>query len=353
MPDLVVLDDGRIMGGGQRFALRLCAAISADRQRWDVTIACPGGSALADEAGRLGVAVADVPFPDPAGRALAHWPGAVARMRTLLRASPPRTVVLANAVRASAVAILAGASRRGPLLHVMHERESAARGSVRRVLPHFGVLVAVGAATAAAYREALGASARIEQVNNFLLATELDRLMALRGEVPGGEPPDVGVLSRLIPAKGVLELVEELAEVPDAWSCLLVAGTRQDEAYAREIEATVRANGLDGRVELLGHLADVTRLIGRVDVLVVPSVGGEAQPTAVLEALAAGRRVVVREHVWSSDFAGLPVRRYGSTGELGAALRARDPAAPPDLVAARFGTEQAVAGIARAASRAS
>ena len=108
--------------------------------------------------------------------------------------------------------------------------------------------------------------------------------------------------------------------------------------------------GLAGRVELLGHVADVTDLLRRVDVLAVPSTGGEAQPTAILEALAAGRGVVVRRHVWSPDFEGLPVRSYRSAAELSRALGERDEPAALDLLARRFGPVQAVDAIEQAAA---
>ena len=348
MPDLVLLDDARVLGGGQRFALRLAEAVPSARPGWRLVFACPSGSALAEEARARGAEVVPVPFPDP--RAVARWPGAVRKLRAVLRTASADTIVVSNAARASAVAILAGAGRSLPLVHVMHERESAARPSVKHVLPRRGAVLAVGSSTADAYRTALGDRARVEQVNNFLVESELRRLSELRVEWRASAPPALGVLARLIPEKGVVELVDELAASPEAWSRLLVAGERQDEDYARAVERTVVERGLAGRVELLGHVADVTDLLHRVDVLAVPSTGGEAQPTAILEALAAGRGVVVRRHVWSPDFEGLPVRSYGSAAELSRALEEPDEPAALDLLARRFGPAQAVDAIERAAA---
>ena len=44
--------------------------------------------------------------------------------------------------------------------------------------------------------------------------------------------------------------------------------------------------------------------LGSIDALVVPSVGKEAQPTAIIEALAYGVPVVVRDPLYSPDFDG-------------------------------------------------
>ena len=347
MADLLLLDDARVLGGGQRFALRLAEALPSERPGWGLVFACPPGSALAEEARSHGAEVVPLPFPDP--RAVARWPGAIARLHALLRTASPDTVVVSNAARASAVAILAGAGCSLPLVHLMHERESAGRPSVRRVLPRRGAVLAVGSSTAAAYRAALGERASVEQVNNFLLERELRRFAELREGWEAGAPPALGVLARLIPEKGIAELVDELSGSPRAWSRLFVAGAPQDADYVRAVERTVVERGLEGRVELLGHVADVTDVLRRVDVVAVPSTGGEAQPTAILEALAAGRGVLVRHHVWSRDFDHLPVRSYGSAEDLGRALEARDEPAALDLLAARFGPAQALDAIERAA----
>src|SRR3954465_14424253 len=73
-------------------------------------------------------------------------------------------------------------------------------------------------------------------LNNFLAPAELEALVAARSERPPAVLPVLGVLARLIPEKGVLELVEELSRCGDRWSELRVAGARQDSDYAAAIE---------------------------------------------------------------------------------------------------------------------
>lgn len=319
--ELWLLDDARIMGGGQLFALRLARYVLSQRGRSSVRIVCPAGSDLARRAEDLTIPVYDMDFPAPGA-----LPVVVARAVTLRRMVHGREVlVVAGSARCQAVAAAAGLGPR--LVHLMHEQESASRSSVRLVQRHIGRVVAVGANTARAYRSAA--------LRNFLLDEDFDRLGAVAHRLCDGT---LGVLARLIPEKGVLELIAELRDVSD-WQRLLVAGPAQDADYA----ARVRASAGE-RVQLLGEVADPLDLLTRIDTLVVPSVGQEAQPTVIVEALAAGKPVIVREPVYSSDFAGLPVFAYG---DLGTAIRqslAAD-AADQRVVRDRFGAAQALAVI--------
>jgi glycosyltransferase involved in cell wall biosynthesis len=229
-------------------------------------------------------------------------------------------LVVAGSARCQAVAVAAGFDE--DLVHLMHERDSAERLSVRLVQRHRGRVLATGAVAAEAYGSA--------SIRNFLLDEDFDRLAA----VP--EPPGdgtLGVLARLIPEKGVLELVESERSAP-----LLVAGDEQDAAYASRVRAVAGPN-----VTLLGRVNDVPSFLAQIDTLVVPSTGHEAQPTVILEALAAGRPVVVRQAIYSHDYDGLPVFPYG---DLRLAVeRARDAPVDRERVRERFGAAQALAGL--------
>lgn len=331
---LWMLDDGGlVLGGGQLFALRL--ARTAGRP---VMLACPAGSPLAVAADAAGLPWTDVPFPAPAPvQALALRRAA----RRLGAVVPREAVVLSGAVRASLVAGLARLRTDLPVVHLLHERDSAARAAVRLALRRSRVL-AVGAVAAQTYRDALP-GARVVQVNNFLAPDELAPLAAVRRGRNGGGV--VGVLARLIPEKGVAELVDELAAQPEAWTQLRVAGARQDEGYARDVEARILRSGLADRVTLLGALHDVPAFLGGLDALAVPSTGREAQPTTILEAVAAAVPVVCRRPIMSPDFLGLPVDPYDTPAELAAALAA--PGAPATLleIERRFGVAQVLAAL--------
>lgn len=327
---LWLLDDGgAVLGGGQLFALRL--ARSADR---DVVLACPAGSPLAHAAEAQGTPWVDVPFPAPQPAQALALRNAARRLGAVV---PDDAAVLSGAIRASLVAGLARIP--GPVVHLMHERDSAARASVRVALRRSRVL-AVGAVGAQAYGSALP-QARTVAVNNFLADDELARLAAVRRERTGGV---LGVLARLIPEKGIAELVDELAEIPDAWAELRVAGARQDEGYAREVQERAARAGLADRVTLLGPVDDVPAFLGAIDTLVVPSTGREGQPTVILEALAAGAPVVVRRPIMSPDYADAPVTAYDGAPELATALAQRG-SADLTMLQERFGVGQVLAAI--------
>lgn len=347
-PTIWLLDDGGVsLGGGQLFALRL--ARNADRP---VRLVCPPGSPLWDAAGDLDRVGAAFPAPTPL-HAPALALGAARLRRALAGARRPGSVVVSGSIRASLLAGIALAARRDapPLVHLLHERDSAHRPSVRLALRRAPRVLAIGSQAADAYRAALP-RATVDRIDNFLAPGELAALEAIRRPRAGdASKPVVGVLARLIREKGIHALVDELAAVPASWAELIVGGPRQDEAYAASVERGLSAAGLSDRARLIGPVDDVPAFLAGIDVLVVPSTGNENQPTVILEALAAGVPVVVRAPLWSEAFAGLPVVPYARADELAAALGAPPAPADPHVVAERFGPEQVLAAIDAAARR--
>jgi glycosyltransferase involved in cell wall biosynthesis len=329
--DVWLLDHGEILGGGQRFGLRLVAALR--------------------EAGRNAEAVKEMTFPRPT-----PWnpavPPAIRRTRRFLSDLGPEAIVIGNHPRVHAYLYAAAPRSGGPaIVNIAHERQSAGRGIARFVYRRFGGLVVIGANAAREYGERL-AGVELTKINNFLEAADFERARGERVLSPAHDELTVGVLARLVPEKGVAELIEELADpaARPCWRNLEIAGGRQDRAYSGRVERRISELGLTDRVRLVGETDDVPGFLGSVDVLVVPSVGKEAQPTAIIEALAHGVPVIVRDPLYSPDFEGLPVASYATVGELGDALRTPGPApAPIDELISRFGPDQAIAGIDAAA----
>jgi glycosyltransferase involved in cell wall biosynthesis len=329
--DVWLLDHAEIFGGGQRFGLRLVEALH--------------------EAGRNAVVVEDIRLPKPV-----PWnPGvlpAVRRTRRFLAGLAPSAIVIGNHPRAHAFLHAAAPRSGGPaIVYVAHERESAARRTARLAYRRWGGLVAIGANAAAEYESRLP-GVEVTKINNFLPVEYFERARGERVISPDVGELSVGVMARLIPEKGILELIAELAD-PDvlpAWREVVVAGDRQDAAYAAGLDRRIEQLGLTDRVRLIGDTNDVPGFLGSIDVLVVPSTGKEAQPTAIIEGLASGVPVVVRAPLFSPDFEGLPVASYATPAELGDALRAPRPApAPVQELIRRFGPDQAIAGIDAAA----
>lgn len=341
---LVILDDAPIIGGAELFALRLATWLVAEPEPWEVLVVCPDPGPFADRVRAAGLKVRGARFPDLGPAGAPGWPGGIRDMAGVLRDTRASgTLIVANTARAQAFAAAARPFVRDapPVVNLVHEQDTAARRSAKLVLGRVGRVVAVGANTAAAYERALPGQP-IGRLNNFLDPAELDRAVARRRPRSAERPPVVGVLARLIPEKGLVELVEELASCPDDWDSAQIAGGAQDEAYAARLHATIERLGLASRVDLLGHVDDLDAFFAAIDTLIVPSTGNEGQPTVILEALAHGVPVIVREPIWSPDFEGLPVARYATAADLAEALRARPEAVPAEELRRRFGPQQAL-----------
>ncbi len=153
------------MGGGQLFDLRLARYVHALRGPGSVRLVCPASSELAGRAGAASIPVTPMEFPPPA--ALPLIAAQAVALRRALRGRD--ALVVAGTARCQAVAVVAGLGAR--LVHLMTERDSADRASVRLVQRHTGRVVALGAQAAAAYGSAA--------LCNFLLDEEFERLAAV------------------------------------------------------------------------------------------------------------------------------------------------------------------------------
>jgi glycosyltransferase involved in cell wall biosynthesis len=242
-----------------------------------------------------------------------------------------------------------------PVVNLVHEQDSARRLSARFAYRRFGVLLAVGANAAGEYESRLP-GVPVTKLNNFLPAEYFRQASARRVLSPQYDEPVLGVLARMIPEKGIAELVDEVAaeSVRPQWRELLIGGAFQDPSYASSVERRTGELGLGDRIRLLEDVNDVPGFLGSIDALVVPSTGNEAQPTVILEALAHGVPVLVREPLWSSDYEELPVARYRNSGGLADVLRdlPSRPASVEELIR-RFGPDQAIAALEAAAQSAS
>jgi glycosyltransferase involved in cell wall biosynthesis len=134
-----------------------------------------------------------------------------------------------------------------------------------------------------------------EQLTVIENGIELSRFAAadgasLRAELRAGEGRKVvACVSRLAPEKGIDVLIRAMARVGrDA--LLLLAGDGPDVEACRALAASL---GLADHVRFLGLRDDVERVYAAADVVVMPSLWDEAFGLVVVEAMAAGRPVVV------------------------------------------------------------
>jgi glycosyltransferase involved in cell wall biosynthesis len=334
-----ILDDAQIDGGGQRFALRLGQHLVAAGR--PVSVLTPGSGTLVRMCRAAGVPTLDASFPALVPAALPALAKAAWSLRRLLRTAPRGTLVVANSGRTLVVARAARARR---LVLLMHERESADRRAALAFLRTAPAIVTVGENTAEVYGARLGRD--VVTVNNFLAEADLRRLAEEARSRERAHPPVVGVLARMMPVKGVADAVKELTAVPEAWSRLDIGAGEQDAAYSAAVRELAAA--APHEVRLLGHVTDIDGFFAAIDVLVIPS-WREGQPTVLIEALARGVPVVMREGLYETAFGGLPVRAYATPEELAVAIALEPSRAPADELVRRFAPGQVVEGLERAA----
>ncbi|MGD0191604.1 MAG: glycosyltransferase family 4 protein [Rhizomicrobium sp.] len=129
-----------------------------------------------------------------------------------------------------------------------------------------------------------------------------DRVAVLRAAWNAG-PDDIVILlpGRLTRWKGqevLIEAIRLLAATRDLSGVRAVlAGDAQGRtAYASELKAKIAAAGLDGRILIAGHVADMAAAYLAADIVVSASTQEEAFGRVAAEASAMGRAVVATDH---------------------------------------------------------
>ncbi len=196
----------------------------------------------------------------------------------------------------------------------------------------------------------LGFAGEIAVLPHFAPAERLPPIARDAFDTPADAPVVLG-LGRFDPVKGFDVAVRALADVPQAY--LWLAGEGAEEAELRRLAAEL---GVAERVRFLGWRKDVSALLGRAVVVVVPS-RQEALSLVVLEAWEAGVPVVSTatpgpSYLIDDDESGLLVPIDDAGAMAGAlrrvlddpALAARLAAGGRERLAARFTEEATVAG---------
>lgn len=156
----------------------------------------------------------------------------------------------------------------------------------------------------------------------------------------GADAGVVTTISRLHPQKGhrfLLDAAENILALNPACRFLIVG----DGESRGEIEAAVRARGLQAAIHLLGVRSDIPQLLWLSDVFVLPSLW-EGLPNVLLEAMAAGIPVV------ATDVDG--VSEIVDDGKTGILIPPKDPDAIASAVN-RLLHDEALADSLRRAAR--
>ncbi|MDJ0769199.1 MAG: glycosyltransferase family 4 protein [Ilumatobacter sp.] len=218
------------------------------------------------------------------GRLLVAGLAAPVRVRRLMRRRGLDALYL-NSLALMPLLFLPVVRRRNRWLHC-HEILVSPRAFaiVERVAPRF---VAHVFAVSHAVRRALGDAANVTVVHNGI------------AELPVRREPTatqvVAFVGRLSEWKGVDDFVEMAGAIDRDDVTFEIAGgaVPGDDSAGRAVVEACAGSG--GRLRYLGELADTSELIGRSDILVVPSRRPDPYPTVVLEGMRAGCVVVATD----------------------------------------------------------
>ena len=281
----------------------------------DVVKAFRGGSAFLFEDGPLRRALANLGITPilpsrPAAfasikrdrslwRVLPHLSGLARTALKVRTAAKQSDVVYANSQKAFALAALACASARRPLIWHLHDILSTAhfgRGQIGATIclaNRFASRVIVPSQAAAdAFADAGGRRSLLRVVPNGLDPPEGQRRMPARHLLGLDHHFVFGVFSRLTPWKGQAVALQALAALPDA-GCIIVGGALfGEDSYANGLVQLARELGVSDRVRFFGHREDVPVLMRAVDAIVHPSMEPEPFGRTLVEAMLARRPVI-------------------------------------------------------------
>lgn len=316
-PSLLVVHAGAELYGSDRVLL---ASVEALLTRGAVTVALPGPGPLVAELEARGADVVTCPVPvlrksvfsaSGAGRLVADAIRGFLPALRLLRGAG-RGGVYVNTTVLPWWLLLARVARRRVVCHV-HEAEWPGPVALHRLMLRpllaADAVIANSRFTAEVLTRLVPALApRMTVVPNPVGAPATAR--PARARLDG--PVHLLFVGRLSPRKGPDVAVATLRELVDRGidARLTVAGSTYTgyEWFEAELRAGIAAAGLDDRVDLVGFHADVWPLLDEADVVLVPSVLDESFGNSAVEAVLAGRPVVV------SDLPGLREATAGYAG---------------------------------------
>lgn len=288
-------------GGMNRHVLTLARGLA--ESGFEVGVACPPDSALAEEVRAAGITYHPVAIAASPG---ANDTAAVRALAAIVRRDG-YDIVHCHGFKAGIVgrlaARLAGHTHAALTVHnhVLYRddgrlKQAAHRVSERLLAPSTDLTITVSESLKRELVEAYGLGEdRIVAVPNGIdLAPFLDAPALRTASRAGlGLPEDVtavGAICRLAPQKGLRHLIEAVALLRPSPSdaVFLIAG---DGPLAEELHAQAAEAGVEGLVRFLGHRRDVPALLAALDVYVAPSLS-EGTSLGLIEAMGAGLPIV-------------------------------------------------------------
>ncbi len=339
--NILYLDSGSGIGGGQRSLLLLLNLL--DKDRFTPFVGCLGDSAFATEVRKTEASVVPLSLPT------AHNKTDKVKRFTLrdlledfrqLQVIPQlHRIVKRHAIdlihaNSLSVALLGGiVARINRIPILMHKRYATSYGILDRLcerLLHRVILVSE------ATRWDFAPSVKQTLIYN---GVDLDAFQASSKEVEtlrtelfseGSEASVLaGVVTRITPEKGIHFLVRAMSELKGKTSIklLIVGGPyfQKDIDYMEELKQEVADLGLEDSVIFTGFLSDTRVVTSLLDIVLVPSIIPEACPRTIIEAMAVGKPVIATPLGGSKELV---------TPETGVLVPPEDASAIADAVAA-------------------
>ena len=306
--NILYLDSGSGIGGGQRSLLLLLNLL--DKDRFTPYVGCLGGSRFAAEVEKTEASV--VPLSLPA----AHNKTDKVQRFTLgdllddfrqlgvilqLHQTVKRYAIDLIHANSLSVALLGGiVARINRIPIVMHKRYATSYGILDRIcerLLHRVILVSE--ATRWNFAPTAKQTLIYNGVNLEAFQASAEEVETLRSELfPNASDTSIvtGVVTRITPEKGIHFLVRAIAELKGRidTKLLIVGGPyfQKDIDYMNELKQEVVDLGVEDSVIFTGFLSDTRVVTSLLDVMLVPSIIPEACPRTIIEAMTVGTPVI-------------------------------------------------------------
>ena len=306
--NILYLDSGSGIGGGQRSLLLLLNLL--DKDRFTPFVGCLGDSAFATEVAKTEASV--VPLSLPAAHNKTDkvkrftFSDLLEDFQQLQVILQLHRVVKRHAIdlihaNSLSVALLGGiVARLNRIPILMHKRYATSYGVLDRLcerLLHRVILVSE--ATRWDFASAAKQTLIYNGVDLDAFQASPKEIKALRTEL-FGDTSDAsilaGVVTRITPEKGIHFLIRAMAELKGKTDIklLIVGGPyfQKDVDYMDELKQEVADRALEDSVIFTGFLSDTRIVTSLLDIVLVPSIIPEACPRTIIEAMAVGKPVI-------------------------------------------------------------
>ena len=306
--NILYLDSGSGIGGGQRSLLLLLNLL--DKDRFTPYVGCLGGSRFAAEVEKTEASVVPLSLPAAHNKTdkvqrftLGNLLDDFRQLGVILQLHQTVKRYAIDLIHANSlsVALLGGiVARINRIPIVMHKRYATSYGILDRIcerLLHRVILVSE--ATRWNFAPTAKQTLIYNGVNLEAFQASAEEVETLRSELfPNASDTSIvtGVVTRITPEKGIHFLVRAIAELKGRidTKLLIVGGPyfQKDIDYMNELKQEVVDLGVEDSVIFTGFLSDTRVVTSLLDVMLVPSIIPEACPRTIIEAMAVGTPVI-------------------------------------------------------------